>query len=323
VNFSTKQSYLPSSNVRARFPPLGIPWDLISVQILQTKFLNENGVVQVADFLPRQTSNTSGRPLLHWLIRRVEVSSLHPCAFPAGDLASRSRSPIQVIRGVFPLRVEVAPAFNYARDKHDAHVLTDRSVPGHLDNASPHKKALFVSENLSLDFRYIPESVADGVPAPEVDIQLLDLTEKGHLGLSASADLNLVEGQVVTFVLRSLSPSRVKRDLDSQTPDPERDEALQKVMPSPKIAEELGIDYKSLVSGASKFRAADDPLLTVELLSELFTVSTAPGRHYFYDATRHPDHEPILGKLDSQVDLHWIVEGIRQQECFGSKVAHL
>ncbi|KAF9651664.1 glycoside hydrolase family 15 protein [Thelephora ganbajun] len=232
VNFSTRQSYLPSSN------------------ILQTKFLNENGVVQVADFLPRQTSNDPGRPLLHWLIRRVEV-----------------------IRGVFPLRVEVAPAFNYARDKHDTHIIPDRSVPSCLDDTSPHNKVLFVSENLSLDFRYISESVTDCVPVPEVDIQLLDLTKKGHLGLSASVDLNLVEGQVVTFVLRYLSPSQVKRDLEFRTPNPERDEVLQKVMPSPKIAEELGIDYKSLVSGASKFRAADDPLLTAELLSQLFTTT--------------------------------------------------
>jgi len=115
----------------------------------------------------------------------------------------------------------------------------------------------------------------DGVPVPKVDIKLLDLTNKGHLGLSAAVDLNLIEGQVVTFIFRSLSPSQVKRDLDSQAPDPERDEALRKVMPSPKIAEELGIDYKTLVSSASKFRAADDPLLTAELLSGLFTVSTA------------------------------------------------
>ncbi|KAF9778574.1 glycoside hydrolase family 15 protein [Thelephora terrestris] len=232
VDFSTKQSYLPSSN------------------ILQTKFLNEGGVVQVADFLPRQSSTNSGHPPLRWLIRRVEV-----------------------IRGVFPLKVQVAPAFNYARDKHDTHILPDHSVPGCLDRTPPHNKALFVSENLSLDFRYISESVIDGVPAPEVDIQLLDLTKRGHLGLSASIDLNLIEGQVVTFVLRSISPSQVKRDLESQSPGLGMEQALQKVIPSPKVAEELGIDYKTLVSGASKLRAADDPLLTAELLSELFTTT--------------------------------------------------
>ena len=237
---------------------------------------------------------------------------LYPYVFPHPvDPFPITITPIQVIRGVFPLRVEVAPAFNYARDKHDTHILPDRSVPSCLDTAAPHNKTLFVSENLSLDFRYISESVIDGIPVPEVDIKLLDLAKKGHLGLSASVDLHLVEGQAVTFVLRPLSTSQVKRDLDSQTPDPGRDEALQKVMPSLKVAEELGIDYKSLVSGASKFRAADDPLLTAELLSELFTVSAVLRKHSCYNTTLHPDHKPILGKLDSQIQLHWIVEGSR------------
>jgi hypothetical protein len=225
-----------------------------------------------------------------------------------------------VIRGVIPLRVEVAPAFNYARDKHDTHILPDRSVIG---NPPLHNKALFVSENLSLDFRYIAESVSDCVPAPEVNIQLLDLTSKGHLGLSASVDLNLVESQVVTFVLRYVSSSQVKRDIDSRNPDPERDEVLQKVMPSPKIAEELGIDYKTLVSGASKFRAPDDPLLTAELLSKLFIVSSVSHKHCRSHPTLHPDHKPLLGQLDSQIHLQGIVEGSRSQERFGSQAPHL
>ncbi|KZT22860.1 glycoside hydrolase family 15 protein [Neolentinus lepideus HHB14362 ss-1] len=47
--FTTKQAYLPSSNV------------------LQTKFMNTRGVVAVTDFLPRTD------PILFWLVRRVEV----------------------------------------------------------------------------------------------------------------------------------------------------------------------------------------------------------------------------------------------------------
>ena len=178
-----------------------------------------------------------------------------------------------MIRGVFPLKVQVAPAFNYVRDKHDTHILPDHSVPGFLDSTPPHNKALFVSENLSLDFRYISESLVDGVPAPEVSVQLLDLTNKGHLGHSVSIDLDLVEGQVVTFVLRPLSPSQAKRDLESLIPGQAKDDAFPGVIPGPIIADVLGVDYKNLVSGASKFRAPDDPLLTPELLFDLFTVS--------------------------------------------------
>jgi hypothetical protein len=38
--------------------------------------MNEDGVVTVTDFLPRQPSSSTTRPLLSWLIRRVEVCSL-------------------------------------------------------------------------------------------------------------------------------------------------------------------------------------------------------------------------------------------------------
>ncbi|KAJ7719174.1 glycoside hydrolase family 15 protein [Mycena olivaceomarginata] len=108
VPFSTKQNYYPSSNV------------------LQTKFMNERGVVSITDFLPRQavSSPVTKKPLLPWLIRRVEV-----------------------IRGVVPLRMECAPAFNYARSKHTTSI---------VQSASPASttKAVFESDALALDLRY-------------------------------------------------------------------------------------------------------------------------------------------------------------------------
>lgn len=56
-SYSTKQNYLPSSN------------------ILQTKFLNEAGVTSITDFLPRNgPDGGSNAPMLSWLVRRVEVS---------------------------------------------------------------------------------------------------------------------------------------------------------------------------------------------------------------------------------------------------------
>ncbi|KAJ7841085.1 glycoside hydrolase family 15 protein [Mycena olivaceomarginata] len=157
VPFSTKQNYYPSSNV------------------LQTKFMNERGVVSITDFLPRQavSSPVTKKPLLPWLIRRVEV-----------------------IRGVVPLRMECAPAFNYARSKH-----TTSIVP----SASPASttKAVFESDALALDLRYVPESTMANVAAPAIALDLLDLSQKGHLGLGVQAEMTLEEGQCVTFVLRT------------------------------------------------------------------------------------------------------------------------
>ncbi|PCH40589.1 glycoside hydrolase family 15 protein [Wolfiporia cocos MD-104 SS10] len=217
VPCSTKQNYLPSSNV------------------LRTKFLNEKGVASVTDFLPRQPSSSTARPLLAWLIRRVEV-----------------------IRGTFPLRVECAPAFDYARAPHQMEIVSDDSIPvaySATAATSPHKKVLFTSEaaKLSLDLRYIVESTLENVSVPDVQLEALDLTEKGHLGHSVCCDLVLHEGQVVTFVMR-IPP---EKDMPSA------------MRPTPQKAEELGVPYENLLMGASQLRPADDPFLAKELLHEL------------------------------------------------------
>ncbi|KAJ7474895.1 glycoside hydrolase family 15 protein [Mycena latifolia] len=168
VPFTTKQNYYPSSNV------------------LQTKFMNEQGVVSITDFLPRQAvlAPASKKPLLPWLVRRVEV-----------------------VRGVVPLRMECAPAFNYARSKHSTSI-----VPSASPEATA--KAVFQSDALTLDLRYVPESSMASVPYPEVELALLDLSQKGHLGLGVQAEVTLVEGQCVTFVLRTPPPAGAPPSLE-------------------------------------------------------------------------------------------------------------
>ncbi|SJL17651.1 related to glycosyl hydrolase, family 15 [Armillaria ostoyae] len=176
VPFTTKQNYLPSSNV------------------LQTKFMNEQGVVSVTgltivsdtdlslthfpDFLPRQktsesVSTTTTQPLLHWLIRRVEV-----------------------VRGTIPLSMQCAPAFDYARAEHTTTIHDDPS------SADPQRKATFVSKDCALDLRYVVDSTMDNVACPSVELHPLDLSDKGHKGLGVYADLSLDEGQCVWFILR-------------------------------------------------------------------------------------------------------------------------
>ena len=109
-----------------------------------------------------------------------------------------------MVRGKQSLRVECAPAFHYALHEHKTSLVFDDTIPANGENASDEqKKALFESEELTMDLRFIAESVIDGVPSPSVDLQILDLTPHGHKGLSIGADLDLVEGQVITFVLRT------------------------------------------------------------------------------------------------------------------------
>lgn len=106
----------------------------------------------------------------------------------------------KVVRGNIPLRVECAPAFNYARDQHTTDIIIDDTIPSHAQN-----KAVFKSPSLDLDLRYVADSTIDNVPAPEVNLGLLDLSSKGHLGPGAYCNLSLEEGQRVTFVFR-ISP---------------------------------------------------------------------------------------------------------------------
>ncbi|KAI9460245.1 glycoside hydrolase family 15 protein [Lactarius psammicola] len=213
--FTTKQNYLPSSNV-----------------VLQTKFLNEEGVIGVADFLPRNPAAAAHKPLLHWLIRRIEV-----------------------VRGHQSLRVECAPAFNYALAEHRTSLVPDDSIPAVGEDALvKQKKALFESDDLSLDLRFVAESVIDGVPSPSVEFKTLDLRSCGHKGISVSADLDLVEGQVVTFVLRTL---------------PKATEEQHTSNPTSNKTQELGVSFDQLPSGIDHLHNKADPFLTPGLLRDL------------------------------------------------------
>lgn len=144
-----------------------------------------------------------------------------------------------MIRGSLPLRVECAPAFDYARAAHTTELIADDSIPSNFAAAkapSRHNKAVFASDaaKLSLDLRYVAESSLDNVADPEIELVLLDLTKKGHLGPGVSCDLRLTEGQTVTFVLRIPPESEQFQSPASR--------------PTPQKAQELGVPYESASS---------------------------------------------------------------------------
>jgi hypothetical protein len=84
------------------------------------------------------------------------------------------------------------------------------------------------------------------VEIPTVDFGLLDLDEKGHLGPAVMANLELQEGQAITFILRT----------------PPKKAAARPVVATTKDAEALGVPLQVLIEGASKLRPRDDPILT-------------------------------------------------------------
>jgi GH15 family glucan-1,4-alpha-glucosidase len=86
--FTRKQVYWPETN------------------ILITRFLSSDGVVEVIDYMPVGVSR--GEPGFRQLIRRVEA-----------------------IRGSLPIRMQCTPAFNYARDPHETQLNHEGAVFKH------------------------------------------------------------------------------------------------------------------------------------------------------------------------------------------------
>ncbi|KAJ3185611.1 hypothetical protein HDU87_000235 [Geranomyces variabilis] len=113
-----KQQYLPNSNV------------------LQTRFLSEQGVVHVTDYMPVPANKK--KPLLHWLNRVVECK-----------------------RGIYTVRIECFPAFDYARAKHTTEVLTEEKTGNFERNddgshTAPGAAVVFKSDcGLIMDLRHI------------------------------------------------------------------------------------------------------------------------------------------------------------------------
>ncbi len=134
-----------------------------------------------------------------------------------------------------PIRVECAPAFNYARSPHTTSIEVDTSVaspePSNTSPVSPHLRAVFDSPDakLKLDLRYTAEFTLDDVGDPEVKLNYLDLDDKGHKGRGVWTEILLREGQVVTFVLRT--PPDVSLPIQAH--------------PTHQAARELGISYES------------------------------------------------------------------------------
>ncbi|KAF8316814.1 Six-hairpin glycosidase [Clavulina sp. PMI_390] len=227
--FNPKQGYIPSTNV------------------LSSKFLSDNGVANVIDFIPLQSKESTTKPLLHWLVRKVEVT-----------------------RGQMTLRMECAPAFNYARDPHETSITDDDTVPEHTQ-----MKAMFSSKDLSLDLRYTVDdsSESDGIQLPHVQLGLLDLTKQGHLGLGVYSEFTLKEGQSVTFILR-LPPKA----------DP-KGHAEQLKKPTPQQSVQSGVPLEALVKSVSQLRPKDDPMLDTKLVDYLLKDTVSFWRNWIGKST--------------------------------------
>ncbi|RDW77920.1 hypothetical protein BP5796_05772 [Coleophoma crateriformis] len=186
VSFTTKQQYLPSSN------------------ILQTRYIHEEGVVDLIDFFPRpRYSNVvtkSSMPfreavsvqdeLKKWLVRRVEC-----------------------IRGTVDLDVELFPAFDYARAEHTVEI----HMPEHPQGIDASKTVTFTSQNLRLQLDVTIDHGEESSSCPL--LQFSTQKREGMLSEGVVANIHLEEGQAISFVLRDDIPNHVTRDVTTEVLD--------------------------------------------------------------------------------------------------------
>ena len=150
-----------------------------------------------------------------------------------------------------------------------------------------------------MDLRYLASAELECVNAPDISFSLLDLSAKGHKGLAVGSELKMEEGQVVTFVLRSIGDGT----------NGEHKSAKNGHKPTRAQAKALGVEFEDLIKGASKLRARDDPLLTKELLAGLLRVCFISSYFVFSLSNSIIGNERILEWLDPKVYLYGLVEG--------------
>ncbi|KAF2853669.1 glycoside hydrolase family 15 protein [Plenodomus tracheiphilus IPT5] len=172
---TTKQSYLPASN------------------ILQTRYLKDEGVLNVVDFFPRpnnrsldaeyhanvltsdHTGNVPERPdLKKWLVRRVEC-----------------------IRGTMDVKVVILPAFNYAQNEHTT-VVTDLNT---TKQGHSLQRVIFRSKDLALEVN-VTIDCGDDEDKICPKVAFCKSVEPQALGEGVTATFRLDEGQAVSFILR-------------------------------------------------------------------------------------------------------------------------
>ncbi|KAI0818194.1 Six-hairpin glycosidase-like protein [Xylaria sp. FL0064] len=196
---TAKQQYLPSS------------------AILQTRYINEDGVVNLLDFFPRPknanilTTNTPQisyrearsvpEELKKWLVRRVEC-----------------------IRGQFTFDVEVFPAFDYGRGSHETKILQQIQT----SQGSQSKTVTFRGEHekFQLDVCVSDHGVLlESAISPVVNFEKVQ--RSGMKGEGVVGRVTLQEGQSVSFILRQDLPNHITPNITTAVLDSQQHDTQQ------------------------------------------------------------------------------------------------
>ncbi|KAF1979500.1 glycosyl hydrolase [Bimuria novae-zelandiae CBS 107.79] len=170
---TTKQHYLPTSN------------------LLETRHLNEDGVMNVVNFFPRPNNKVNDAAYHGKVVHGKQRGEMCNTSDERPDLKKWLVRRVECMRGEADVELELFPAFN----KHTTEI-------GGQD-------AIFRSEKLSLHLTATVDE-GDSVGEQESPVVVFQKTPStSHLGDGVTARFRLLEGQSVSFVLR---------DYDDQDP---------------------------------------------------------------------------------------------------------
>ncbi len=198
---TTKQQYLPSSN------------------ILQTRYIHEDGVVDLIDFFPRPKNATVvfrgpkqsayrevtsvQEELKRWLVRRVECIRGRLQLGLSFFLSRPNPSPRSADTNL--TEVEVFPAFHYAQEPHVTTILQ----ADHHGLSTESKTVTFHGETTKLQLDVSIESGDDDASVPPPTVCFKKVKKPGMLGEGVVAFIDVSEGQAVSFVLRNDVPNHI------------------------------------------------------------------------------------------------------------------
>ncbi|KAI9172158.1 glycoside hydrolase family 15 [Paramyrothecium foliicola] len=185
---TTKQQYLPSSC------------------ILQTRYIHEDGVVDLVDFFPRpKNAQVMTRGYKHgayreatkvqeelkkWLVRRVDC-----------------------IRGSMTLDVEIFPAFGYGKEAHKTTICQET----HSAEMPESKVATFHSGDTKLQLDVAVDLGEDDSSQPAICFK--KKTRDGMLGEGVVGQIVIHEGQAISFIIRNDKPDHVTKHITTAVVD--------------------------------------------------------------------------------------------------------
>ena len=187
---TTKQQYLPSSN------------------ILQTRFFDADGVVDLVDFFPRPKTTKT-------LYKGLKTSAYREMTSVQEELKKWMVRRVECIRGKFSLDVEIFPAFEYATAPHTTTIIQEENVPF----APESKTVTFHSEKVKLQLDVSIDRGEDESLDSYPTVRFKKVKKPGMLGEGVVATIDLLEGQAVSFVLRDDVPNHVTEHITNAVLD--------------------------------------------------------------------------------------------------------